>query len=185
MYIIYLDTCIPFRPFQDITSHYDCGSPRLAWHQARVEKSKELITLIGRGKLKWSTSEYFFREFEGLTVVNPENSKAIANSNVLYNFLREIYKQARRAYLIKASEELEEDATELSCCSAPDNPEKQLELIDACHIIASFRAQVYRFLTYDHNSILNNHKDFIDNEGRNYNPNFNCEDPADTGFPNA
>jgi predicted nucleic acid-binding protein len=182
---VYLDTCIPFRPFQDVAPAlfplYD--SADLEWHEKRVNKSKELIALIRQGKLKWLTSAYFIREFAGLTMRNPENRKAINENVALKEFLRETYKLARKALRIPASEDLEEDAEELAYLSATHHPRFRLDVKDSCHIIASFRAQVDRFLTYDHESILNRHANFITSQGKQYNPDFNCEDPADTGFP--
>lgn len=186
MYKIYLDTCVPFKPFYDIIpeSSEEENPPDPEWHNYRVQKSKALITLIGQAKLQWSTSEYFFREFIGITKHNKKNKEAIEQSKELHEFLRETYRQARRSStLIEASENIEEDAGELAYLSAPHHPDFRLEHIDSCHIIASFEAQVYRFLTYDHDSILNKHKNFIDTQGKDFNPDYRCEDPVDADFP--
>lgn len=186
MHKIYLDTCVPLRPFNDIIleSLEEANPPDPEWLNPRIQKSKDLITLIGQGKLQWSTSEYFFREFIGITKHNRKNKEAIEQSDELHELLREIIKQARRASpCIEASEDIEKDADELVYLSAPHHPDFRLEFIDSCHIITSFRAQVSKFLTYDHNSILNRHSNFVSEQGKEFNPSFSCEDPVDSDFP--
>jgi hypothetical protein len=182
---VYLDTCIPLKPFYPILAETEAIGNTLddEWHGVRVSKAKSLLQLIGQRALKWSTSDYFFREFAGLTQYNPENRARIEHDPALYELLRWIYKLARRADQIGETPEINEEADDLVYLSATHDPVFRLEAMDARHLISSFKAYAYRFLTYDHSSILNRHKAFIDMEGCLYNPNFRCEDPVESGFP--
>ncbi len=186
---VYVDTCIPLKLFYPIlaeTEAFDNTHDDNEWHMERVSKAKSLLQLIGQRALKWSTSDYFFREFAGITSYNLENRSKIERDPALSELLRAVLIQARKAQKagnIAESDEIEEEADELVYLSAPHDPRFRLEAADARHLIASFKAYVYRFLTYDHNSILNRHKAFIDREGLEYNPSFRCEDPVKSNFP--
>jgi hypothetical protein len=176
---VYLDTNIPLKPFDWLPP----DEPDDSWHEARIHKAKQLIDIIGQNLMEWSTSDFFFDEFYNHTFGDYFKIRKIQDSNSAFVLLRHIYKLALQArHRVIDTEPLRNNAQNLTDSSSECQDHK-LTFDDSCHIIASFELKVDRLLTFDHRTILNRHQAFINNRGRHINPNFSCEDPADTDFP--
>jgi len=179
VHIVYLDTNVALRPFDDPPEDQN----KLQDFNKYVKKSEQLINLIGQNSLKWSTSDYFIRQFHRWIFI-PENHAAIKDNPVTRQLLKHILFLLKAAYRIKDNHQIKAEARELRDRSSGIE-RKKLEFEDSLHIIASFKAKVDRFLTYDYWTILRNHKDYVDNLGKQHNPDYSCENPVITGFPDS
>ena len=176
---VYLDTNIPLWLFDWLPP----DEPDNSWQEARVHKAKQLIDLIGQNLIEWSTSDFFFDEFYNHTFGDYSKIREIQDSNSAFVLLRYIYKLALQSrHRVIDTEPIRLNAKNLTNSSS-ECQDHRLTFDDSCHIIACFELNVDRFLTFDHKSILNRHQAFINDLGRRINPNFSCEDPADTDFP--